>query len=136
LAGDAPDAAGPAVAVRREWAEEVRMATPQDVEDAVHTLVAKLAAVDPDVRRRYCNDRTVSCQVSDLGLVWSGRLGEQGLQDVTTDRADRAQVRLSVSSDDLVALAEGRLAPAAAWAVGRLRVQAGPMDLLLLRTLL
>lgn len=112
------------------------MATPGEVEAAVHALVARLGAVDPDLRRRYCADRTVSCHVTDLDLVWSGRLGERGLEDVTTAAADRAQIRLTVGSDDLVALADGRLGPGAAWAGGRLRVQAGPMDLLMLRTLL
>lgn len=112
------------------------MATRAEVEVAVQSLVDRLAAVDPEVRRRYCSDRTVSCSVSDLDLVWSGRLGDEGLLDVSTDNGDRAQIRLSVRSDDLVALAEGRLAPTTAWAGGRLRVQAGPMDLLMLRTLL
>ncbi len=112
------------------------MATPIEVAAAVGSLVARLAAVDPALRRRYCNDRTVSCHVSDLDLVWSGRLGDDGLQDVTTAPADRAQIRLTVSSDDLVALAQGRLAATSAWAGGRLRVQAGPLDLLTLRTLL
>lgn len=134
----ADDSAGVdrAVTGSRDREEVDVVATRAEVESAVQTLVQRLAAVDADVRRRYCSDRTVSCVVSDLDLVWSGRLGDEGLLDVTTDPADRAQIRLSVGSDDLVALAEGRLAPTTAWAGGRLRVQAGPMDLLRLRTLL
>ena len=112
------------------------MATPREVETAVRSLVERLAEVEPDVRRRYCVDRTVSCRVSDIDVVWSGRLCDDGLRDLTSAEADRAQVRLAVSSDDLVALSDGRLAVPSAWATGRLRVQANPMDLLRLRSLL
>ncbi len=112
------------------------MATPREVEAAVRSLVERLAEVEFDVRRRYCVDRTVSCRVSDLDVVWSGRLCDDGLRDLTSAGADRAQVRLAVNSDDLVALSDGRLAVPSAWATGRLRVQANPMDLLRLRSLL
>ena len=112
------------------------MATPREVETAVRSLALRLAEVEPGVRRRYCADRTVSCRVSDLGVGWSGRLSDDGLCDLTSAGAERAQVRLAVSSDDLLALSDGRLAVPSAWATGRLRVQANPMDLLRLRSLL
>ena len=112
------------------------MATFAEVETAVRSLVQRLADVDPDVRRRYNAERTVSCRVSDLDVVWSGRLCDDGLCELTAGTAARAQVRLSVHSDDLIALAEGRLAVPAAWASGRLRIQAAPLDLLRLRAVL
>ena len=112
------------------------MASPQDVEAAVLRITALLAAVDPELRARLSADRTVSCRVPDLGVVWSGRLCDGGLVDLTAQGTERPQVRLSVRSDDLVALSEGRLSVPAAWATGRLTVQAGPMDLLRLRALL
>lgn len=111
------------------------MASAPEVERAVRGLVDRLRELDPEVRRRYV-DRTVSCSVSDLGVVWSGRLCEHGRCDLTSEDADRAQVRLAMTSDDLVAVVEGRLFAPAAWAAGRLHVQAGPMDLLRLRALL
>jgi len=112
------------------------VASPQEVEAAVQRLVALLGAVDPAVRARLSADRSVSCRVMDLDLVWSGRLCGEGLVDVTDVVAGHAQVRLSIGSDDLVALAEGRLAAPVAWATGRLKVQASPMDLLKLRALI
>ena len=112
------------------------MATPEQVETTVLGLVQRLQALDPELRRRHALDRTVSCRVTDLEQVWTGRLCDEGLLDVSTEGAERAQVRLAVSSDDLVALADGRLSVASAFATGRLRVQAGPLDLLKLRTLL
>jgi hypothetical protein len=112
------------------------LATLPQVAGAVRSVVDRLGDVDPAVRRQYAVDRTVSCYVSDLDVVWSARLCEQGLCDVTVEDADRAQVRLTVTSEDLLALAEGRLAVPVAWATGRLRVQASPMDLLRLRAFL
>lgn len=112
------------------------MATIDEVWTTIHALVARLDALEPEVRARYVVERTLSCRVYDLDLVFVARLSEDGLRDVHTEAADRAQVRLSCSSDDLIALAEGRLAIPTAFATGRLRVQAGPMDLLKLRQLL
>lgn len=112
------------------------MATIEQVWATVHALVARLDALDPEVRSKYVIERTVSCKVYDLDVVFVGRLCDEGLRDVHTETADRAQVRLSCSSDDFVALAEGRLAVPTAFATGKLRVQAGPMDLLRLRQLL
>lgn len=112
------------------------MATIDEVWTAVHALVARLGALEPELRAKYVVERTVSCKVYDLGVVFVARLCEDGLVDVHTETADRAQVRLSCSSDDLIALSESRLAVPTAFATGRLRVQAGPMDLLKLRQLL
>jgi putative sterol carrier protein len=75
--------------------------------------------------------------VYDLGVIFSGRLHDGALVDVEED-GDRpkAQLRLSCSSDDLLALTEGGLSPAGAWASGKLRIEASPRDLLRLRSLL
>ena len=114
----------------------VLVETRADCEAAVHALVTRLADVDPDLRTRYAVRRTVSCRIADLDVVFVGRLAEDGLTDVHTERAERAQVRLTVSSDDLLALCDGRLGVATAVATARLRVQAGPLDLLKLRALI
>lgn len=112
------------------------MASRSEVDAAVRSVIERFAAVDPEIRRRLIVERTVSCHVVDLGVTWSGRLCPEGLCDVTTQDGERAQVRLQMSSDDLVALTEGRLLVPAAWASGRLRVEAGVLDLLKLRALL
>lgn len=112
------------------------MASLEQCQSAVQGLIDRLAEVEPELRRKYSADRTVSCRVTDLDVVFVGKLSDDGLTDVHTGAADRAQVRLGCSSDDLLALAEGRLSPTTAFATGRLRVQAGPLDLLKLRTLI
>ena len=49
---------------------------------------------------------------------------------------DKADIRLTMSSDDLVDLTEGRLSFGPAWASGRVKLEAGLRDMLRLRTLL
>ncbi len=112
------------------------MATLDEVDAAVRGVVEQLANLDADVRGKYAVERTVSCQVTDLEVVYAARLNEQGLSDVHRDGADKAQVRLRLASDDLVALTQGRLAVPTAWATGRLKVEASVLDLLKLRSLL
>lgn len=112
------------------------MATAEEVEDVLHGLVARLHGLDAGVRDRHAVDRTLSCHVPDLDLVYAARLVDGAVAGVTTRPQEPAQVRLSVGSDDLLALADGRLSLPAAWAAGRLRVEASLLDLLRLRTLL
>lgn len=112
------------------------MASEIECEAAVRTLVTMLAEVDPDLRASYVVDRSVSVRVSDLDVTWSARLSIEGITDVTTGDDAKAQIRLTVGSDDLIALTEGRLAVPTAFATGRIRVQASPRDLLRLRSFL
>ena len=116
------------------------MATLEECEQAVHGLAARLAEVDPVLRSRHVLERTVACRLPDLCVVFTGRLAEEGLVDLRRDpdsgqRSD-AQVRLTMSGDDLLRLADGRLTVPTAWATGRLKVEASVLDLLRLRSLL
>jgi len=56
--------------------------------------------------------------------------------DISDGDDPRAQIRLSLSGDDLLALVAGELNFAGAWASGRVSVKAGVTDLLKLRKLL
>lgn len=112
------------------------MATLQECEQALQSLTDRLADVDPEQRARYAVERTVSCTVTDLGVVFTGRVGSDGIDDVRRHDGGSAQVRLAASSDDLIALSEGRLGVPAAWATGRLKIEASVLDLLKLRSLL
>lgn len=112
------------------------MANLRECEQALQSLVDRLADVDPDQRAKYAVERTVSCTVTDLGVVFSGRVGSDGIDDVQQTDDNAAQVRLAASSDDLIALSEGRISVPAAWATGRLKIEASVLDLLKLRSLL
>jgi predicted lipid carrier protein YhbT len=113
------------------------VATLRAVEQAVQALLERLAEVDPDVRRKYALERTVACRVRDLDIVFLGSFDEEGtLRELTTAERGDGQVKLSASSDDLIALIEGRLSVPTAWATGKLKIDASMLDLLKLRSLL
>jgi predicted lipid carrier protein YhbT len=117
----------------------VGVASVQDCERALLSLADRLAAVDPDVRAKYVVPRTLACRVLDLDVVFFATLNDEGIEQLRcSDAASTkgAQVRLAAESDDLVALIAGELSPPVAWATGRLKVQASPLDLLKLRALL
>jgi hypothetical protein len=112
------------------------MASVDDCEVALRDLAAMLHTVDDELRQQHAVDRTLSCWVSDLKLVFTARLGADGLTDIARGGQHDGQVRIKVSSDDLVALTKGELSFPVAWATGRVKVDASIGDLLRLRTLL
>jgi predicted lipid carrier protein YhbT len=104
---------------------------------AVETLVATLDGVDPDLRAKHVPKRSVACRISDLDVTFVGRIDEHGVHDVeeSEDAEPAVDVRISMSSDQLVALAEGTDDFLHAWLRGRVQVSASMRDLLRLRTL-
>jgi hypothetical protein len=85
-------------------------------------------------------DRSLSCRLTDLQEVVLGRLNSGSVRDlrVVAEGPDvpKADIRLTMTSDDLVALTEGQLHFGQAWATGRLKLEAGLRDLLRLRKIL
>ena len=85
-------------------------------------------------------DRSLSCRLTDLDQVVLGRLGGGAVHDLAAvpdgPSVPKADIRLTMSSDDLLALTEGRLSFGPAWASGRVKFEAGLRDILRLRSLL
>ena len=85
-------------------------------------------------------DRSLSCRLTDLDRLVQGRLAGGKVGELTVvpwdASAPKADIRLTMSSDDLVALTDGRLSFGPAWASGRVKLDAGFRDLLRLRKLL
>lgn len=85
-------------------------------------------------------DRSLSCRLTDLDEVVMGRLSGGSVRDLHVlphgPEVPRADIRLTMTSDDLVALTEGHVHFGAAWASGRVKLEAGLRDLLRLRKLL
>jgi hypothetical protein len=85
-------------------------------------------------------DRSLSCRLTDLDRLVQGRLGGGKVSELTVvpwdPSAPKADIRLAMTSDDLVALTDGRLSFGSAWASGRVKLDAGFRDLLRLRKLL
>jgi hypothetical protein len=85
-------------------------------------------------------DRSLSCRLTDLHQVVQGRLNAGSVRDLHAvpdgPEVPKADIRLTMSSDDLVALTEGQLNFGAAWATGKVKLEAGLRDLLRLRKIL
>jgi uncharacterized protein YehS (DUF1456 family) len=108
------------------------------VRTAVDEVVTILDEVDPDTRRKI-PDTTVAVWVRDLDVAFRGRLDSGHLVDVEdADPADlrQSRLRLTLTSDDLIAVVEGRLGFGAGWARGRIKVDAHLRDLFELRKFL
>ena len=112
------------------------MASLEQCVSALEQVMGTLAA-QPAAREL---DRTLSCRLTDLGQVVRGRLVQGRVRELRTEDGTaggpKADIRFTMTSDDLVAITEGRLAFAPAWASGRVRMEAGLRDVLRLRSLL
>ena len=115
------------------------MATTEECRTALDKLSDNLAQADGDVRGAASLDRSLSCHIKDLDITFTGRLEDGRIAVADTfpgPPRDRAEIRLAMNGDDLVAMVNGDLNFAKAWASGRVRLEAGFRDLLRLRTLL
>ncbi|MGW3073820.1 MULTISPECIES: SCP2 sterol-binding domain-containing protein [unclassified Kitasatospora] len=115
------------------------MANAEECREALEQLSRNMAKSTGDVRKAAALDRSLSCRITDLDLTFTGQLRDGRIQDMVAapgPPAEKAAIRLTMSSDDLVAMVDGRLNFASAWASGRVRLEAGFRDLLRLRTLL
>ena len=111
------------------------MATVAECETAMHDLAARLAGADAEHRRKADLDRTLSCTLPDLQVTFAGHLHDGQLDDIRQVESAAAQVRLTLSSDDLLRLVAGDLHVGQAMISGRLHVHAGLFDLLKLRSI-
>jgi putative sterol carrier protein len=111
------------------------MATLEECRKALQDVADKIGSGDGD-RKPPKLDRSLACRLPDLGTGFHGHLIEGRLEDIADGDDPKAQIALTLSSDDLVALSRGEVNFAKAWASGRIKVQAGVRDLLKLRSLL
>ena len=111
------------------------MATVEECEAAMHLLAARLKSPDADGTRGKLIDRSISCHLRDLGVTFSGQLRGGEILDIHQAPTPDGQITLTTTSDDLVALVNGQLNFAKAFAAGRLKIDASVFDLLKLRSL-
>ncbi|WP_432975220.1 SCP2 sterol-binding domain-containing protein [Dactylosporangium sp. CA-233914] len=112
------------------------MATVDECRAALQKLAERLAANAAEAREKLDFDRTLACRVTDLGVAFHGRLEGGQITGLTDGDDPRAKIKLTSTGDDLVALVNGRLNVMSAWTSGRIKIDAGMMDLLKLRKLL
>ncbi|MGA5289170.1 sterol-binding protein [Streptomyces pseudogriseolus] len=115
------------------------MATIEECRAALDKLSDSMGRAEGDVRAAASMERSVSCHVTDLDVTFAGRItgGRIDVRDTFPGPPrEKAQIRLAMTGDDLVALVDGELHFARAWASGRVRLEAGLRDLFQLRKLL
>ena len=112
------------------------MATVDECRDALQKLAERLAANAAQAREKLDFDRSLACRVTDLDIAFHGQLKAGQITGLTDGDNPGAKIKLTSSSDDLVALVNGRINVMSAWTSGRIKIDAGMMDLLKLRKLL
>jgi hypothetical protein len=111
----------------------------EECERALRRLARRLADAGPAAGGTAGFDRTLSCRLSDPQVSFAGRLRDGALTELRTvgaGEAAAAKVRLRMSGVDLIRLVDGELNLAGAWASGRVKIEAGVLDLMKLRSLL
>jgi hypothetical protein len=112
------------------------MATEAECRAAIQTLLERVSQVDREVRRGNVPDRSIGCTLLDLDLTYVADLRDGELHDLRVEPGEyRPQVRVLCTSDQLVALTDGELSFAHAWATGQIHLDASLRDLLRLRSL-
>ncbi|WP_214107331.1 SCP2 sterol-binding domain-containing protein [Acrocarpospora catenulata] len=115
------------------------MATVEECRAALEKLVEQFDEISDEDRARHIVERRLSCRVTDLDVTFYGRIHPNGLdpfKDAPPENGRPAEVRLTIGSDDLIALVNGDLDMGRALLGGRVKIDASLGDLLRLRRLL
>lgn len=114
------------------------MASLEECREALQTLTGRLGEMNPKDRSSFFSNRSFSCHVTDLGVTFVTTITDRGAEPVKEAAPDEppADIRLTASSDDVIALAATPANIARMWLAGRVKVQASMRDLLALRKLL
>ncbi|MGK9464436.1 sterol-binding protein [Streptomyces sp. G6] len=115
------------------------MATTEECRAALEKLSDNMGNAEGDVRSAAELDRSVSCHITDLDVTFAGRMADGRIdvrETLEGPPREKAEIRLAMTGDDLVALVAGELNFARAWGSGRVKLEAGLRDLFRLRKLL
>lgn len=110
------------------------MATPEKVEATIAGLIGRFHRLDSSSRSGLPTTRVVETYCPDLDARWHALWSDGSVSPVERGRAPRrADIRVKLTSDDLISLADGSLSFRQAWQTGRIRVDASVTDMLRLR---
>ena len=112
------------------------VALPAEVDRTLKKLVKKLDTADLDGASLPDQHRDIVVVITDLDLIYRAEYADGHIRKLAKSKnAEGGDVRISVASDELIALADGRSSLPMALLFGRIRVDAHARDLLLLRQL-
>lgn len=106
------------------------------MEGTLGALIGRLGTLDPSYRAMLPTRRTIEAHCTDLDVMYHAAWVDGQLGALVEGPADRADIRVHLTSNDLDELATGSLTFRAAWAARRIRVEASLTDLLRLRAML
>jgi len=114
------------------------MASAEECREALQQLTGRLSKMSPGDRASYFGNRSMSCEVTDLGVTFVTRFSPDGADPVkeAAPGDPPADIRLAGKSDDVLHLAESPANIARMWVSGKVSVKASMRDLLALRKLL
>jgi hypothetical protein len=112
------------------------MATVEECRQALDTLSERMAAHAAELSSTVNLDRRMVLRLRDLGVAFHGRMNDGAITEIEPGDDPNARIQIELTSDDLVAMVDGRLDFARSWAAGRVSVKANVLDLLKLRKLL
>lgn len=113
------------------------MATPEEVEATISMLVERLHGLDSSSRSGLPTKRTIETICPDLDERWHAEWSGGKVSPVERGSPPgRADIRVKVDSDDLLALAHGSMTFRQAWQAGRVKIDASVTDMLRLRAAL
>lgn len=113
------------------------MNSAEECREALQKLAGRLSELSPDERNQYFGNRSMSVTVPDLGVTFVTTLGSGN--DPVRDAAPGeppADIRLTASSDEVIALSQQPMNIARAWMTGKIKIEASMRDLFRLRRLL
>lgn len=112
------------------------MATTEECLAALERFAHNIAANNEQVKSKVNFDRQLACDITDLKTSFHGRFVEGSLTDIAEGDDPQAHIRMTVGSDDLIALVDGELDFGKAYANGRVKIKASLLDLLKLKNIL
>jgi hypothetical protein len=115
------------------------MATVDECRAALGQLVEQFGEISAEDRAKHVVERRLACRISDLEITFYGRIHRHGLdpfKEVPPEDGRPAEVKLTISSADLISLVNGELDMGRALLGGRVKIDASLTDLLRLRRLL
>ena len=115
------------------------MATKQQVERKLRELIKRLAesgrSVQGSLADTLPDSRVIQVALPDLGTSYWTEMAQGRMGALHRGAPERADIRLTVDSDDLVELIDGRKSLFSSYLSGRVKVEASMGDLLRLRRL-
>lgn len=113
------------------------MSSADECREALQKLAGRLSELSPDERNQYFGNRSMSVTVPDLGATFVTTLGsgDDPVRDAVPGEP-QADIRLTASSDEVLALAQQPMNIARAWMTGKIKIEASMKDLFRLRRLL